>query len=322
MTRASRPADARGYDRSPGPRGGRAATTVAALLAVTLAAACGGDDGGAPAGEAPELEVLFRIDGLVGPRGVAWDSARARWLVTAGGNGPTPTPGRVASVGREGKAVDLRAYGGGDGGVTLERPRGIDVRGDRAYLADGRRVVALDLSDRELAFELEIPGDAPLHDVVVDERGILFVSDPAADAVYRVAPDGSGWNRLGSAGSLRGPSGLLAEPTAAGPDRVLAAGRGGAVVALEPDSSVTLLAEAPGLGDLDGLQRTPDGHLLVTEPSEGRLLLLRSEPGPTWRPGVAWLEDLDRPADVLLRDGVLAVPEAGAGRVTFYRVGG
>jgi glucose/arabinose dehydrogenase len=300
----------------------RAAAALAALLAAALAAACGDDGDAAPADEAPELEVLFRIDGLAAPRGVAWDSARGRWLVTVAGDDDPAGAGRVAAVGRDGQAVDLRAYGGGNGGVTLDTPRGIAARGDRAYVVDGRRVVALDLSDRELAFELDIPGEGPLHDVAVDERGILFVSDPSADAVYRVAPDGSGWNRLGSAGSLRGPSGLLAEPTARGPDRVLAAGRGGAVMALEPDSSVTLLAEAPGLGDLDGLQRTPDGDLLVTEPSEGRLLLLRSEPGPTWRPGVAWLEGLERPADFLLRDGVLAVPEAGAGRVTFYRVAG
>lgn len=302
-------------------RAGPAPAALTALLVASLAAACGDGDAPPPTDGPPGLEVLFRVDGLDEPRGVAWDSVRGRWLVTVGGgDGAGSGAGRVAAVHRGGDTVEDRAFGGGAGGVEMDVPRGIDVRGERAYVADGRRVVALDLSDRELAFDLRIPGSGHLHDVAVGRRGVIYVSDPAADAVFRVAPDGSGWDRMGTAGSLRGPSGLLLERADDDSGRLLAAGREGAVMALDPDSSVTLLAEAPGLGDLDGLQRTRDGGLLVTEPSGGRLLFLRSGPGTVWRSGIAWLEGLDRPVDFLVRDGVLALPEAGAGRVTFYRV--
>lgn len=300
-----------------------AAGCLAALLLGAFAAACGDGAESAPPEPAPALERLFRVDDLARPRSVAWDSLRGRWLVTAGGRrSDGEAAGRVAAVGAAGASVDRRAYGSREGAVRLETPRGIDVRGDRAYVVDGRRLVAVDLPDRELAFDLRIPGRGPLHDVAVDGRGIIYVSDPGADAVFRVAPDGSGWTRMVTAGSLRGPSGLLVDRAPGRSGRLLAAGREGAVVALNPDSSVALLAEAPSYGDLDGLQRSPTGALVVAEPSTGRLLLLR-RPGEEslWRPGVVWLDGLDRPADFVLREGVLALPETGADRVSFYRVG-
>lgn len=294
----------------------RAAAALAVTLAGLLAAACGDVAETRPSAAAPATELLFVVEDLPEPRSVAWDSVRARWLV-AGGSGEEG--GFVAAIGAGGGVVDRRAYGGPGGAVRLRAPQGIHVRGDRAYLADGDRVVALDLRDRELAFELRIPPAERLHDVVVDERGIIYVSDPDGDAIFRVTPDGSAWNRMTTAGSLRGPSGLVADPRPDGAGRLLAAGREGAVVALNPDSSVALLAEAPTFGDFDGLERVSAGALAVSEPSEGRLLLLRPEAGSLAASGVSWLDGLARPGDFVLRDGVLAVPEEDADRVSFYR---
>jgi hypothetical protein len=103
---------------------------------------------------------------------------------------------------------------------------------------------------------------------------------------------------------------------------VLVAGWEGAVLALAADSSVSLLAASPDFGHLDGLQPAPDGGLLVSDFSAGRVHHLRREEEDVWRRGVSWLTDLDGPADFLLRDSVLVVPELGADRVTFYRIGG
>lgn len=298
-----------------------APAAAAALVALPLLASCA-DGAGPPSPRTPpEPELLFRVDGLAGPESVARDSLRGRWLVTNAGDGRGGARGFVTAVYGDGDSVARKAYDGSVPGLGLEAPRGIAVRGDRAYVVDGQRVVAVDLADDALAFELRIPESRRLEDVAVDPRGILYASDPAADAVFRVAPDGSGWERISAAGSLRGPDGLLVEAARPeGPDRVLTTSREGAVVAVNPDSSVALLAEFPGVGALDGIQRSPAGGLVVSEPSAGRLLLFRPDAPTVWRNGIPWLQGLRGPADILVHGRILAVPETEADRVSFYRL--
>lgn len=301
---------------------------AAALLSLALpAAGCGGMEQGPVGDDAPPaMEVLFRVDSLASPESVAWDEARERWLVTNVADGEEGSgAGFVTAVSARGDEVVLRAYDASTPGLRLDGPRGIAVRGDRAYVADLSRVVVLDLAGDSALWSRSLAGSELLNDVAAPPDGDIYVSDTGGDAVWRVAADGSGATRLGAAGSLRSPNGLLAEgPGGDGGDdrgRLLVAGREGAVLALAPDSSVTLLAASPEFGHLDGLQRAPDGGLLVSDFDSGRVHHLRREEEDVWRRGVAWLTDLDGPADFLVRDSVLAVPELGAGRVTFYRIG-
>lgn len=300
---------------------------LAAALALAVAAtACGGsEDPPAGTGEAtaPPMEVLFRVSSLSAPESVAWDSARRRWLVTGtAGASEGDGSGYVSAISRGGDTVVRRAHGVSGAGPRLDGPRGIAVAGDRAYVADLRRVVALDLAGDSLLWSRELDGRGPLDDVAVGPEGGIYVSDPDADAVWRVERDGSGARRLGAAGSLRGPSGLLVDRGGGGAGHLLVAGREGALLALAPDSSVTLLAGWPAFRRLDGLQAAPDGGLLVSDLRTGRLHHLRRRGEGVWQAGVPWLTGLDEPADFLVRGSVLALPERGADRVTFYRLGG
>lgn len=311
---------------------------AAALLALALSAAgCGGMERGDGAGDGPpEMEVLFRVDSLSSPESVAWDAVRQRWLVTNVADGEEGTgTGFITAVSADGDRVTLRAYGAGTPGLRLDGPRGIAVRGDRAFVADLRRVVALDLAGDSALWSREPEGSELLNDVAVAPSGGVYVSDTRAGAVWWMAADGSEVRRIGAAGSLRGPSGLLVEGAAdagsdgaagsggvAGGGRVLVAGWEGAVLSLAPDSSVTLMAGSPEFGHLEGLQSAPDGGLLVSDFDAGRIHHLRRKGEGVWQAGVAWLTGLRQPSDFLVRDSVLAVPELGAGRVTFYRIGG
>lgn len=290
------------------------------LLAAALAAGCGGEDRG-DEGTGSRLDRLFRIGGLDRPESVAWDARRERWLVTNVAEAEEGAgTGFVTAVSARGDTVCRRCYDASMPGLRLDAPRGIAVRGDTAWIADARRVVALDLAGDSALFQLRLRGAELLNDVAVAKRGPVFVSDTRAGVVWRVRPDGSDYGKLGAAGSLRGPNGLLVEPTAGDGKALLVAGWDGAVLALNPDSSVTLLAEAPGFQHLDGLQPAPDGGLLVGDYGTGRLHHLQRRSPDVWRAGEPWLTDLTAPADFLVRDTLLALPELEADRMTVYRI--
>lgn len=299
---------------------------MAALAAVVLlAGGCGGE--AVDTADSPRLERLFRVDSLDRPESVAWDGRRGRWLVTNVGEGDEGKgdegegAGFVTVVSAGGDSLRRRAYGGPDPGPRLDQPRGILVLADTAWIADLHRVVALDLAGDSLLFRVRLEGSRLLNDVARGGEGPLYVSDTGGDAVWRVATDGSSYGRLGTVGSLRRPNGLLAGDTPGPRQELLVAGWDGAVLALNPDSSVTLLAEAPSFRHLDGLQPAPDGGLLVGDFGTGRIHHLRRRSPEVWRTGDPWLTGLTAPADFLVRDSLLALPELEADRVTFYRIG-
>lgn len=299
---------------------------AAVSLLLPLAAACGGGDAGPRTPAPPELEVLFRVDSLDGPESVAWDAARGRWLVTnrAGGEAGSGA-GFVTAISAEGDSVERQAIGGPGAEPRLDSPTGIAVRGDLAYVVDRRRVVAVDLTGGSRGWTLALPDADFPNDVVLARDGTLYVSDTGAGAIWRIAPDRAEPERLVPTVSLRSPNGLLIDWEAdslPGRTRLLVAGWEGTVMALNADSSVALLAESAELERLDGIQRAPDGGLLVTDFARGRLQHLEPGERRVWRAGVPWLTGLSEPADFLVRDTVLAVPEHGADRVTFYRLPG
>lgn len=290
--------------------------TALALTAILLLSACGGE--GSPRGDV-QLRLLFQVDSLQRPESVAWDSARSRYLVTniVGDGDAEDGNGFVTAVSADGRRVELRRFTSSSRGLRLDGPKGIAVRDDRAYLADIHRVVALDLTADSGLFAREIPESEFLNDVAIGGDGAVYVSDTGGDAIYRVSADGSEYRRIEAAGSLRGPNGLAVPPDGSG---LLVAGWEGAILHLTPDGSVTLLAEPRQAQNLDGIQ--PDGHggILYTDYTRGTLEHLpRGGESGTVEP-VLWLEDLPAPADFLLRDSVLALPEMDADRIRLYRI--
>lgn len=299
------------------------AHVLAGLLAAGALAAtggCGDGDGNSPRSAASvELIPLFRVDSLHHPESVAWDSARSRYLITnvhgeadvADGNG------YILPVGRDGRATEDGRLGPDSPGLRLDAPKGIALVGNRAYVADIHRVVAIDLSADTLLYSLGIGESEFLNDVAPGPDGSLYVTDTQLDAVFRVSPRGGGYERLPAAGSLRGPNGVIPDPENGG---LLLAGWEGAVVRLDLDGSVVLVAEPRGAGRLDGIQADGRGGVVYSDYPRGAVERLAGTKPGGWERPEAWLDGLETPADLLLRDSVLAVPELDADRVRFYRV--
>lgn len=294
------------------------AALAAALLALPLTAC--GDDG--PARGDVELRLLFEVDSLDSPASVAWDSARSRYLITSTAREPSAGEGggAVAAVSASGDRVERRRFSSSTPGLRLDGPSGIAVRGDRAYVADVHRVVALDLRADTGLYAVEIPESESLKDVAPGPDGTIYASDVGADAVFAVDGDGGGIRRLETAGSLRLPAGMAPDGGEAGAGGLLVAGADGAILRLDLDGSVSLLAEPREAVTLEGIQSDGRGGILFTDRARGTLERLP----PGGRTGSVepelWLEDLRAPADFLLRDSTLALPEIDADRVRVYRL--
>lgn len=300
---------------------GRRWTVLLAAALLSLAGCGNGGESPRPEVSPPEMTPLFTVDSLRSPESVAWDSARGRYLVTNVAGEPSAEDGNgfLSSVSRSGDSVRRRAITGRSLGARLDAPKGIDVRGDRAWVADVHRVIGVDLTADTALFDLRIPDSGFLNDVAVGHDGAVYVSDTERDAVYRLSPDGTEWGRTGAVGSLRSPNGLHADPDGEG---LLVAGWEGAVLRLDPDSSVTLLADPREARNLDGIQATAGGPILYTDFSRGTLQSLhRRRPGH-WRPSAPWLEGMTTPADFLRHGDRIVVPELDADRVRFFRVDG
>lgn len=292
---------------------------LGALAGALVLSGCGAGGEPPPVQRGSVLSPLFTLDSLAKPESVAFDSVRSRYLVTniAGASDAEDGNGFISAVSSDGARVDRRALSSATPGLRLDGPKGIVVRGDRAYVADIHRIVGIDLAEGRGLFAVRVPDSRFLNDVAVAPDGSVYVSDTFGDAIYRVDADGGGLSRLGAAGSLRQPNGLVFDSSGS---RLLVAGWEGAVVALAPDSSVTLVAESRRFQHLDGLARLPGGGLLVGDFSGGSIYRLSSGPRALMKISDVWMENRQSPADFLLNGSVLAVPEMGADRVLFFRV--
>jgi hypothetical protein len=212
--------------------------------------------------------------GFSGPENLVYDSVADVFLVSNVNGGPAARDdnGFISRVAPDGRVLAPRWIAGGVGGVVLDAPKGLAIRGDTLAVADVGGVREFDRRTGAPLRTITLPG-AVMNDLLFADDGSLWVTDTGpdrdttpvdtsrdVDAVWRVAASG----RVAAVAR-----GLALER----PDGIAAQG-GGVVVAtfggrrLEHvggaasggwDTFATLPA-----GRVDGLRRLPDASLVVT----------------------------------------------------------
>lgn len=265
--------------------------TRLAWIALLVAAACG----------KPPAGTQWDVRGLDHPESVAFDAKRNRYLISNIGGDPSAEDrnGFITAVDSVGQTIAQRLFTTASLGVPLNAPKGIAILDDVLYIADLTRIVTINLENGRPLDEIKVDGARFLNDVAADKTSI-WVSDTRANALYRYHPAQKSLERINVQGDLRQPNGLLLDEAGS----VWIAAWSGAVLHLSKDGALQVFSATPRYKGLDGIQRLPDGSILVGDHPEGTLYALSPQGAPS-----EVLKDLQGPADFLLNGDLLLIPE-------------
>ncbi len=308
------------------------ALTVCALAAAT----CGRT---AEARDAPSAaRKLHVVQGLGFPESVRYDPDQDVYFISnmAGPGSLKDGNGFIVRI----RAEDLSGaevfVQGGRNGVTLDAPKGMAIRGDTLWVADidvvrgFHRVTGAPLA----TIDLRPHGAVLANDVAVGPDGSLYVTDTGiamtdkgvmyrgGDKVLVIGPGGA-VSLLAEGKDLGRPNGITWDPEGKRWIVVSFHPFRSEVYALQPGRTAPR-GEEPrtvllrGLGKFDGVERLPDGRLLVTCWSDSSLHLV------TGTTSQRIIRDLWQPADlgVDTRRNRVAIPLVLQGRVEIWELPG
>jgi sugar lactone lactonase YvrE len=245
-------------------------------LQTTLAGAFGSALMITPAAAA-EAEKVWETEGLQTPESALYDGERDVLYVSNVAGSPTEKDGQgfISRVSPEGEMVEAEWVSG------LDAPKGLGLHDGTLYVADIDRLVAIDVETGEVSAEHEGQGAKFLNDVTVDGEGRVYVSDMAANTIYRLEGDSFGiWVRDEA---LESPNGLFAEENriVVGSWGVMTDGFATKVpghlkaVGLE-SKEISSIGSGEAVGNLDGVEATSEGTYLATDWAGGALFLIDS----------------------------------------------
>ena len=253
--------------------------TTGVILSACMTVMQTGIAAAASAAETKKLHAVSEqtVTGFAFPESVAYDpGAKVLYVSQFGGTELKPAEkdgnGRIAKVSLDGKILEDRFLP--DQGDTLNKPKGIWVKGNRLWVTDIDAVWIFDLKTRQ-GRKLELTGITFANDPAV-KGNVLYVSDNRADQLYRVEPadflnsKNAPKITLVFSGKSVNPNGLYpaqdgsllmvgfkSDKEARG---IYALGAGGEIKVLAKD-----------IGRLDGLYQMKDGTILATDWNSGSL---------------------------------------------------
>lgn len=278
---------------------------------------CWGVMMGSVAAVAQSSDEGFMITGLDHPESVAFDGTS--YYISNVGKDMAPTAkdgdGYITRVSPDGTVLDAKWVDG------LNAPKGMVFAYNRLWVTDidhvygydvatGKRDQVFSLAPRRVQFDQRPV--AFLNDIVALPDNRLLISGTDSGRLYRISPS-DGAVQSFPVDLLRGPNGLAFDQ-----DTIYAVGFGDSGQSNGPVLKITRQGEneysfqqhTSLLGNLDGVAVDNDG-LYVSDWSTGSLYRIPLAGGKA----VAVMTDLSGPADFLIQDGKLWLPEMTANRV-------
>ncbi|MBW3552991.1 MAG: SMP-30/gluconolactonase/LRE family protein [Gemmatimonadetes bacterium] len=276
------------------------------MLATLALAACGGDTGenaaagGDDAATMPaDTQVVVVADaGFETPESVLHDAAADVYLVSNINGQPLDRDGNgfISRVRPDGTVDELKWIEGGAGGVRLNAPKGMALKGDTLFVTDidsvrafhretGRSLGARGVPDADFLNDLAVADDA----LYVTDTGVDASFSPTGNAaIYRFGVGGV--ETVARGDSLASPNGIAVE----GGEMLVAPFGSGEVrrIDLAEGGAGQVVATLPG-GQLDGIVRLADGAFLVSSWETSTVYRVAAD-----GTAEAIVEDVPSPADI------------------------
>lgn len=162
-----------------------------------------------------------QITGLESPNSFVGDPAGKEYFISNINGEPEARDnnGFITKLNAEGKVIDSKFIQGGVADVSLHAPKGMALVGSILYIADLDQLKGFDKTSGKLVVVVSIPTSAHTHtpvsltDVATAPSGMLYVSDQAANSIYRIDPSADHRvDLLIHDERLAGPAGIAIHP--------------------------------------------------------------------------------------------------------------
>ena len=201
------------------------------------------------AAPAPGATKLAVVEGFLTPESVLHDPVQDIYFVSNINGGPTAKDnnGFISRVRPDGAVENLKFIEGGHGGVTLNAPKGLAMRGDTLWVADIDMVRSFDAKTGAPRDSVSLAGLGAvfLNDIAIAQTGALYITDTGI--------------RFDDVGNMLHP----------GPDRIFRIGS---------DRQVTVAVRGDTLGRPNGITLDSVGKRFIVVQFGGRSVL-------AWKPG-------------------------------------
>jgi len=256
------------------------------LAAAAMLAACGG---GRDAGEtaaavdttgaadtAPlSAAIAHTVDKLQAPEAARFDPELGVYFVANINGEPLGKDGNgyISRVTRDGQVDSLKFIAGGRGGVKLNAPKGMAIKGDTLWVADIDVARAFDKRSGKPLATVSLEKEAKfLNDAAVGPDGAIYLTDTGTNKVFRVA-DGKATVALDFK-DLQGPNGITWDSAASA--FVIVPFQGKSIYRWAPGDSVPkLVVEGPG--QMDGIEPLGRGRFVVSTWADSSLFILEGD---------------------------------------------
>jgi hypothetical protein len=207
------------------------------------------------------------------PETVVYDPGTATLFVSGYDGWNRSAGGGVQFVSRlslEGKVLSLRWAEG------LRNPVGLAVHDGSLWAVETGGVAQIEIATGKVLLRVEVPGAVALNDLAVAKDGTIYLSDPGANALFRIV-SGKAEEWLKGGGIAR-PNGLHL----LGGKLIVGNNGDGRVKSVDLGTKEVRTIADLGAGIIDGVESDAAGNLLVSH-SEGRLFRITPSDGTTKR---------------------------------------
>lgn len=226
------------------------------------------------------LSGAAQITGLESPNSFVGDPSGREYFISNINGEPEARDnnGFITKLNAEGKVTDRKFIQGGVADVLLHAPKGMALVGPILYIADLDQLKGFDKTSGKLivtvSFSTSSHPPVSLTDVTAAPSGLLYVSDQAANSIYRVDPSADyRIDLLIHDERLAGPAGIAIHPRTN--HLIVVSREKGKILDITPDGQLTEL-ESNGFftgrfQNLSGVDFDQWGNMYVSDITTGKI---------------------------------------------------